>query len=141
MQQNNPVIYPIEKIVAVLSYYTFGFAGLIYLIIAVVKKQSLRSFLRYHVFMSIFLSIAIFIISQALILVINILGFIPFIKIVLISITVFFTRIIVSFLGMNFSIITLCITALLTYLAVGAMMGKYTYLPWVSEIISYNMRR
>ena len=55
MAQNNTV-YPIEKIISVLSYFTCGFVGLLYLIIALLQKQGLRSFLRYHVFMSIFSS-------------------------------------------------------------------------------------
>ena len=55
MYNNKPVIYPIEKIISVLSYFTSGFAGLIYLIIALIRKQGLRPFVRYHIFMSIFL--------------------------------------------------------------------------------------
>jgi len=141
VSQNNPIIYPIEKIISVLSYYTFGFAGLVYLIIAMVKKQGLRPFLRYHVFMSIFLSLLIFVVSKVLILVIDILGYIPFVKAVVFSITMMAQATLFSFLGMNFSIVTLFVTGLLTYLSIGAIMGKYSYLPWVSEVISYNMRQ
>lgn len=141
MTQNKPVIYPIEKIISVLSYYTFGFAGLIYFIIALIKKQGLRPFLRYHVFMSIFLSILIYIISVALILVINILGFIPFLKPYIFSLSLIFRSELLSIYGLHFSIITLLITGLLTYLSIGAILGKYTYLPWISEIIDYNIKR
>ncbi|MGN0015020.1 MAG: hypothetical protein ACI37T_06340 [Candidatus Gastranaerophilaceae bacterium] len=141
MSSNNQVIYPIEKIVAVLSYYSFGLAGLIYLIIALIQKQGLRPFLRYHVFMSIFISILIYIISMALIFVINILEFIPFVKAVVFAITTMFQVVFFSFWIFQFSISSLLITGLITYLAVGAIMGKYTYLPWVSEIINYNLRQ
>lgn len=140
MAQNNTV-YPIEKIISVLSYFTCGFAGLLYLIIALLQKQGLRSFLRYHVFMSIFLSILIYIVSKVLILVINILGHIPFVKAVVFSLTVALQSEIVSLGFINFSFITLLIALLYTYLSIGAIMGKYTYLPWISEIISYNMRQ
>jgi hypothetical protein len=138
---NKPIIYPIEKIVAVLSYYTFGFAGLLYLIIALIKKQGLRPFLRYHVFMSIFISILIYIVSIALIFIINILGFIPFVRAILFSLTVMFQSELISFGIFHFSLVTLLIMGLLTYLSVGAVLGKYTYLPWVSEVINYNMRQ
>ncbi len=140
MNQNSTVIYPIEKIVSVLSYYTWGFAGLIYLIIALIRKQGLRPFLRYHVFMSIFLSILIFIVSNVLMFTIDILGYIPYIKAIVFSITLLFLKPI-TFLGLSFSFVTLFIYGLLTYLAVGAVMGKYSYLPWVSKIISYNLRQ
>ena len=76
MSQNKPIVYPIEKIVSVLSYYTCGFVGLLYLIIAIIQKKVLRQFLKYHVFMSIFLSLLIFVVSKVLIFVINILGLI-----------------------------------------------------------------
>ncbi len=141
MYPNKPIIYPIEKIVAVLSYYTFGFAGLLYLIIALIKKQGLRPFLRYHVFMSIFISILIYIVSIALIFIINILGFIPFVRAILFSLTVMFQSELISFGIFHFSLVTLLIMGLLTYLSVGAVLGKYTYLPWVSEVINYNMRQ
>lgn len=141
MSQNKPIVYPIEKIVSVLSYYTCGFVGLLYLIIAIIQKKGLRPFLKYHVFMSIFLSLLIFVVSKVLIFVINILGYIPFVKAVVFSITVMATSELISFLGLHFSIITLLITALYTYLAVGAILGKYSYIPWVSQIISYNMRQ
>lgn len=141
MSPNNQVIYPIEKIVAVLSYYTFGFAGVIYLIIALIQKQGLRSFLRYHVFMSIFISILIYIVSIALIFVIDILGYIPFIRAVVFSITVMCQSVLFSIGSFQFSFTTLLITGLLTYLAGGAVMGKYTYLPWVSEVINYNLKQ
>ncbi|MCR5260936.1 MAG: hypothetical protein K6C94_03785 [Candidatus Gastranaerophilales bacterium] len=123
-----------------LSYYTWGFAGLIYLIIALIRKQGLRPFLRYHVFMSIFLSILIFIVSNVLMFTIDILGYIPYIKAIVFSITLLFLKPI-TFLGLSFSFVTLFIYGLLTYLAVGAVMGKYSYLPWVSKIISYNLRQ
>lgn len=141
MSENKQVIYPIEKVVAVLSYFTSGLAGLIYLLIALAQKQGLRSFLRYHVFMSIFLSITIYIISVCLIGIINILGAIPYIKAIVFAITVMMTKDIFSFAGMHFSVNVLIVACLMTYMSVGAVLGKYTYLPWLSEVVSYNMRQ
>lgn len=138
---NNQVIYPIEKIVSVLSYYTFGLVGLLYLIIALIKKQGLRSFIRYHVFMSIFISITIYIVSIVLMFVIDILGFIPFLRPFLFSLVVLCQTAIISFLGAKISITTIAVYGLLTYLAGGALLGKYTYLPWVSNVINYNLHR
>lgn len=71
---------------------------------------------------------------------IDILGHIPYVKAVVFSLTLLLIKPI-PFLGLNFSIITLFVFALTTYLALGALLGKYSYLPWVSEIISYNMRQ
>ena len=141
MNQNNQAVYPIEKIIAVLSYFTSGLAGLVCLIIVLLMKKGLKPFLRYHIFMSIFLSILIFIVSWILIFIINILGYIPYVKAVVFSLTMFMQSEILSVLGLHFSIITLLIFLLYGYLSVGAIMGKFTYLPWVSKIISYNMHQ
>ena len=141
MYNNKPVIYPIEKIISVLSYFTSGFAGLIYLIIALIRKQGLRPFVRYHIFMSIFLSILIYVIGMVLILIINICNFIPFVKQIVLSITVLFNSELISLFGLHFSLISLIVLSLYLYLSIGAIMGKYTYLPWVSKIISYNLHQ
>ena len=138
---NNQPVYPIEKIIAVLSYFTSGLAGLICLIIVLLMKKGLKPFLRYHIFMSIFISILLFIVSWVLIFLINILGYIPFVKAVVFSLTMFMQSEILSVFGLHFSIITLLIFLLYAYLAVGAILGKFTYLPWVSKIISYNMHQ
>ncbi len=138
---NNQTVYPIEKVIAVLSYCTSGLVGLVFMIAILLMKKGLKPFLRYHIFMSIFLSILIFIVSWVLIFIINLLGYIPFVKAVVFSLTMFMQSEILSVFGLHFSIITLLIFLLYTYLAVGAIMGKYTYLPWVSKIISYNMHQ
>ena len=141
MNQNSQSVYPIEKIIAVLSYFTSGLVGLVCLIIVLLMKKGLKPFLRYHIFMSIFLSILIFIVSWVLIFIINILGYIPYVKAVVFSLTMLMQSEILSVFGLHFSIITLLIFLLYSYLAVGAILGKFTYLPWVSKIISYNMHQ
>ncbi len=141
MNRNNIIIYPIERIIAVLSYYTFGLTGLLYLIIAAIKKQGLRPFLRYHVLMSIFISILIYVVSMVLIFLIDILGFFPFIRAIVFSISLIFQSVLFSIGELHFSIVTLIVSGLLTYLAIGALFGKYTYLPWISNIINYNLRQ
>lgn len=140
-QSNGNIVYPIEKIIAVLSYFTCGFVGILYLLFAMAKKQGLRSFLKYHVFMSIFLSLFIYIVSVVLMLIINILGYIPIIKALVFSLVVFFQSEILSIGFLHFNLITIVFTGLYTYLSIGAIMGKYTYLPWISGIITYNMHQ
>lgn len=78
---------------------------------------------------------------MALIFIINILEFIPFVKAIVFAITTMFQVVLCSFWIFQFSLSSLLITGLITYLAVGAIMGKYTYLPWVSEVINYNLRQ
>ena len=58
--------YMIERIVAALSYFTMGFAGFIWLILGLFTKARLRPFMQYHIFQSIFISIAYFLESSVL---------------------------------------------------------------------------
>jgi len=138
--QNKPVIYPIEKIISVLSYYTFGIVGFIYIIIALIMKQGLRPFIRYHIFMSIFLSLLIYVISMILIGIINISGFVPYLNALVGTISFILQKEFLNLGIFHFSIINLCITGLYTYLSIGAILGKYSYLPWATKIINENLK-
>lgn len=139
--QNKSVIYPIEKIVAVLSYFTFGIVGFLYIIISLIIKQGLRPFIRYHIFMSIFLSLLIYVISMVLIGIINISGFIPYVNAIVGTITFIFQKEFLNLGIFHFSIISLFVTGLYMYLSVGAILGKYSYLPWITDIINTNIRK
>lgn len=137
---DNSNIYPIEKIISVFSYFTFGIVGFLYIILALIMKQGLRPFIRYHIFMSIFLSLLIYVISMVLIGIINISGFIPYLNALVGTISFILQKEFLNFGIFHFSIINLCVTGLYLYLSVGAIMGKYSYLPWVTKIINENLR-
>lgn len=138
--QNKPTIYPVEKVVAVLSYFTFGTIGFIYIIIALLKKQGLRPFIRYHIYMSIFLSLLIYVISWILIWIVNISGFIPYFNALIGTIAFIFQKEFLNLGILHFSIINLCITGLFLYLSIGAILGKYSYLPWITKVINTNLK-
>lgn len=129
--------FMIERIVAALSYYTMGMIGFIWLLLGLFTRARLRTFTQYHIFQSIFISIAFVLASMLVDFVSNILGYIPFINKLVAQIT--FLLNMPVFLG--FSFIQVCIYGLLTYLAVTSFIGKYSYVPYVSEIIDANTGR
>lgn len=131
--QESPVL--IEKIIASLSYFTFGVAGFLWLIVGVVTKNQLRPFLKYHIFQSIFLSLAYFLICAFLGLIMNILSIIPFVNQLILQITFYFNA---PFI-LGFSSIQLALYVVILYLIVTCSQGKYSYIPWVSEIIKANV--
>lgn len=126
---------PIERIIGALSYIN-PLIGLIWLIIAAVMKKGIRPFLQYHIYQSIFLAFALFIISAGLSLIMRIINYIPFINKIIGVITFYLNT--PLFLG--FSVVTFIIFIAVIYLAAGALMGRYTYFPWVSDIIKGNIR-
>ena len=113
-----------------------GFVGFICLIIFLIRRANLSKFMQYHIFQSIFISLAYVLICYILGFILNILSLIPFINVLAAQIALLFNAPVLF----GFSIIQTAIYLLLFYLAGGAVMGKFTRIPWVSDIISYNVR-
>ncbi len=132
--KENP--YMIERIVASLTYPTMGMIGFIWLILGLITKSHPRAFTLYHIYQSIFISIAYVVLSLLIGVIVNILGYIPLIN-KLVAQIIFWTNAPVFF---GYSIIQTIIYAILIYLAVFAFMGRYSYFPFVSEIIKENLR-
>ena len=134
---NEERIYFIERLVAALSYPTMGMVGFIWLILGLFTHAKLRPFMMYHIFQSIFISIALYLLNLLVGFVINILSVIPFVNNLVLNIVMFFN----SPMLFGLSVIQLIISTLLLYLAVTAFGGRYSYVPYVSDIIMQNVRR
>lgn len=137
MNNFNAKPFMIERIVAALSYITMGFAGFIWLIFGILTRAQLKPFLQYHIFQSIFISIAYFLISMILGFLLNILSFIPLINKLVAQITFFFNTPIFG----AYSLIQTVVYAIILYLAITSLMGQYGRIPWISDIIDQNVRR
>ena len=133
MERNQP--YMIERIVAATSYLTAGLVGFIWLLLGVFTKSNPRVFLRYHIFQSIFISMAYFLLCTFLGFIMNILSIIPFVGQILMQITFFFNAPLFGPL----SILQVFIYAFIFYLTLTAFQGKFTYIPGVSDIIKSNI--
>ena len=134
-ENENP--YMIEKIVSGLSYLTMGFVGFIWLLLGIFTRSRLRGFTQYHIFQSIFISIAYFLLCMVCGFVLNILSFIPFINRLVAQITFFLNAPIFG----NYSIIQAVLYTVIIYLAITAFTGKYSRIPYVSDIIDQNVGR
>ena len=132
--QSNPLM--IEKIIAALSYITFGFVGFIWLLIGIFTKNNLRAYLKYHIFQSIFISIAYFLLNAFLGLIMNILSLIPLVNQIVLQFTFYLN----APLLLGFSLIQLFIYMVIFYLVITSFQGQYSYLPWISDIIKANVR-
>ena len=128
--------YFMEKLVSALSYLTMGFVGFIYLVIVILTKKNLKPFLKYHIFQSIFISIGYYLLTIFIGLVCNILLFIPLINKIT-TMILYYTTLNIIF---GCSIIGLFVYAVLFYLVITSFQGKYSYIPWVSDIIKMNVR-
>ncbi|MBQ7763749.1 hypothetical protein IJ384_00120 [bacterium] len=126
--------YPIERLIAALTYLTAGGAGFVWLIIAAVTRKQVTPFLMYHILQSIFISILFFLISvfgNFLLVIIYKIPIINLIPVILNAPLAFANQL---------SIIQLFTTTIILYLAITSAMGYYSYLPWVSDIIKGNTK-
>lgn len=135
MRDNTP--YLIERIIASLSYMTMGMVGFIWLIIGLFTKASLKPFLKYHIFQSIFISLGFAVLSIFVGWVSNILSFIPFINKLVAQINFLLNMPLIF----DYSILQTVIYVFLIYLAVTSFAGQFSYIPWISDIIDQNVER
>ena len=129
--------YLIERIVVSLSYLTMGFIGFIWLILGAFTKSQSSSFVKYHIFQSIFISILLFILNVLLGIINDVLSVIPIIKVFTQQIYYLFN----TPLFMNYSLIQMVMYLFIAYLMITSALGVYTYVPFVSDIISQNVGR
>lgn len=129
--------YLIERIVVSLSYLTMGFIGFIWLILGAFTKSQSSSFVKYHIFQSIFISILLFILNVLLGIINDVLSFIPIIKVFTQQIYYLFN----APMFMNYSLIQMVMYLFIAYLMITSALGVYTYVPFVSDIISQNVGR
>lgn len=129
--------YLIERIVVSLSYLTMGFIGFIWLILGAFTKSQSSSFVKYHIFQSIFISILLFILNVLLGIINDVLSFIPIIKVFTQQIYYLFN----APMFLNYSLIQVLMYLFIAYLMITSALGVYTYVPFVSDIISQNVGR
>jgi len=134
-QERNP--YIIERLVVSLSYLTMGFIGFIWLVLGAFTKTRSSEFVRYHIFQAIFISILLFILNALIGIICDALSFIPFVKVLIQN--VYFLLNAPIFL--HYSIIQTVFYLFLAYLMITSALGIYTYVPFVSDIISQNVGR
>lgn len=135
MREDTP--YMIERIIVALTYLTMGMVGFIWLIAGLFTKARLKPFLQYHIFQSIFIALGFTVLSIFIGWLSNLLSFIPIINRLVAQITFLLNMPLIF----DYSLLQAVIYAILIYLAVTAFMGKYSYIPWVSDIIDQNISR
>lgn len=125
-----------ERIIALLTYLTSGAIGVIWIILSAVTKKNLKPFIKYHAYQSVFLSIIIYLLLLVFGIITNIVGVIPFIGSFMRAIIFYFADMPVI---MGLSIVNSIIVVLYTYLIGNAVLGRYSYVPFISDIVEGMM--
>ena len=126
-----------ERVIAAASYFTAGIVGLLWLILTAFLKKSSTFFLLFHIQQSIFLGFSFYLIFQLYKLLFIVLVKIPLIN----SIVLFFNSILFNPLPFmwGMSLVQIFTTTLLIYLIMTSLLGLYSYVPYVSDIIKQNL--
>ena len=134
-----------ERILSALSYLTYGFIGVIWLIIAYIKKIQLRQFLNFNIVQSIIISLlitAIYLVLNFIDSFLELVGHIPYIGTWISSIFQFFIFYISGFaiirIGIfSFSLLSLLFLILIIYTVIWSFLGKTPEIPYITA----NIRR
>ncbi len=125
-----------EKIGAALTYLTLGLWGLLWLLLSKMPAYSQKDFVRFHCYQSILIGLLFMFIPSGIsilfTLLSQIIGIIPGG-----SIIVQWIHLIHSIFQQLFSYSGI---ALIVYCSVMGLIGKYTNIPWVSQIVNRMLR-
>lgn len=125
-----------DRFVAITSYYTFGLTGLVWIVASyLIFKTTLTRFTSYHIYQSIFISILLAVFTMAINFIFDLVIKIPFIGHFLAS---FYHYVFGHPVFYTFSLFHFVLFALLTYLSLGAFLGKLSYFPFISDVIKAN---
>lgn len=122
----------LDRIIAGATYLTSCWIGAIYLIIMHLMKKNVSMFLYYHIIQAIFIFFGIFVIELLLGLFMQIFNVIPFVNVATRQAYYLFNMPVY----MNYSVIQLFVYTLKLYLVITALMGLYSFIPKVSNIIN-----
>ena len=125
-----------DRIISVLTYYTFGGAGVIWLIVCALSKTNIPKFTKFHILQSIFLSIILYFITLLIEICFGFAISVPFIGEIIKKIIIYSAQ---TPIYLGFSLVHYVVFIILTYLAVFALLGKYSYFPYISEMTKTNL--
>ncbi len=125
----------IDRIVSIMSYCSFGFFSIIWLIYVNLAKKPMSSFLVFNLYQAIFISIALAIISLVYNIAYGFMSVVPFLGNVVKIADIYINRTPIYF---TYSISSLLVMLLLMYLSIMSVLGKRPYIPLISKMIRMN---
>lgn len=135
--KNTQTIAVSEKIIAALTYLSVGIVGFLWIVMAAVAGKKLKPFIRFHAYQSIFLSVLYAVFSKAVEFLYGILYFIPFVGVKIFHPLYFYLFDYKLILGV--SIVDFSVLAIILYLVIISLMGKFGNIPKVSDLIKQLM--
>lgn len=136
-------IFPIEKIISVLSYLSMGVLGIIWVIFAYICKRNLKYFLMYNIVQSMLISIILAVFYFSLGIILSILAIIPVLNVIAAVFNYIISVKIIRLyqIGVSFTLLELIVFILLAYIICGIIAGKIFYVPVLTNLMNKVMNR
>ena len=138
MRSNGIGVQLVERIISALSYITFGIAGVVWIVVCYILKSHMSNFCSFNIYQSIFFSFFLYILSLICSIAAGLLSAVPFLGKLVNDFNLFFTQTPIYF---GYTLWGLTIFVIICYLSIFALLGKYPYLPFISDVIGTSFRR
>ena len=139
MQRKTFTAAPAEKVISILSYFTMGIAGLIWILIAYFLNKRLKFFLMYNAYQSILIAIFLALMNLIFNIIFQIMAILPGFNKIAININIFLQNRINIF-ALSFNITETVVFLLLLYISIGVTAGRIFYVPVLTTIMKRIMR-
>lgn len=127
-----------DRIVSITSYYTLGLTGLIWLIASyVIFKKPASPFCSYHIYQSIFIAVILAVFGMLFNIIFSFTAGFPFVGQFIRLLNLYIFKLPVFY---TFTLYHFVVFVVLTYLSLGALLGKYSYFPFISDVIRSGFR-
>lgn len=120
-----------DRLICATTYLTMGLVGIVWLLLLVLFKKPIKPFVNFHATQSIVFSLIVYILSLLASTLVNLLSPIPLIGRGIFNVYLLLTVPIHH----TFSVVGLIVGGLIFYMALFAFLGKYSYVPYISDII------
>ena len=138
MPYNISSVSKTEKAASILSYFTMGITGLIWILAAYFLKKKIKFFLMYNMLQSLLAAVILAAFNYAAAIIIQILSAVPFLSGAgMFLSSVFQYRI--PFFALSFNIKELFVIILLIYISSGILLGRIFYIPLLTNVMKKIM--
>jgi uncharacterized membrane protein len=121
-----------DRGISVLSYFTFGTVGFIWMVVCYFAGKPPMPFVKYHIIQSIFISVCITLFQIIFSILSNALNIIPAIGAIVQNLIYYVASYPLIF---HNSVLQIFIFSFLIYVTVTVFQGKYTEIPWFSDMV------
>ncbi len=126
----------IERFVCALTYFSFMFIGLVWLIICKLTRKNMPRIVTYHIYQSCFISIILYLITLACEISFGFMAGLPIVGSFIKKFLIFACGTPIYF---SFTLVHFIVFVIISYLALFAFFGKYSYFPYISDMVKSNL--